>query len=1309
MRRGWSFLILISYVCLLCAGVCPAGADAAEDTSADAMLSENPSMFAEDLVLQLDEQNRDEKGASYGLSHQDDGTYNAILQEIDFAGYDTTQDHIEIRVPDLVVKDGIEYRVTGVGPLKNDRDRKFKIKFYLGQYAEQYAGWEGNPLTCGQVSFFVHPQNKCFTVEQGSLFDERKEALIAFYDGIYSNGGVYAVPQTVKKIGSHAFYGTKLEEVVLGDQVTEILYRAFGQARIRRINLNQVQSVGMYAFEQCGFLEEIILPQEGVLLGNSCFQQCNSLRYVYLPANTELGSECFLSCERLETVIMDDGCKFVNEGTAAASFFGCRSLKVFILPDTLEVFCWSTVGRCNLLKKLYIPSQLKEIRKGFRDSQSYEHAVTIYSADAEGPGKAHAQEHDNITFQSLEGHVHAWQKVTFFSMDHWGVVGNYCAECGCGGEIEKVTWKGEEDKKELPPLLETGTGTCPACSDLDDENKDEFGICYELDQIRRTAGITGVSPPPFHDGYWYPPSKVKKEGIEYTVERVGNDAFYGQRGLVLPDTVKELKIREDPLSDGLDLLVIGAGVKTIQSYAGLRSVGRIMVSGDNACFYSEDNVLYNKDRTEQICVGRYGVDGGAVFYVPHSVKTIGPLMRFEGFLRKVQIYNEGEVYIDNSAFFGEDVEIEYLEWQEPLDENNTDPDGRTYLLNENTRTASLAPADLSVYEGGKLTAPYKVQKNGVIYVVDGISLGQVEVLNTDKVILEIGKHISRIDFGTRETSKVYCEVDWENPCFRQVSGTLVSASRDTLYHFYEEEPGGTYQLPTQVEKIAAGAFRGAGLSAVKGGEQLTGIGDEAFAGCCYLESIKLGKAGLEIGDRVFSDCVRLKNMYLPKEATIGAAAFQNCGALQRVIMDQETGWGVSGNSGMAECTECYDYQDLEGHDLKDVTFFCFEDWGVKGKYCRDCCCGTEYEVVSFEKEEDRNRMPERLLFAGEIPEVTAEPPREPGEEATAPPEVSTTEPTREPGEEATRTPERPTSRPSREPGGEATAPPEVSTAEPPREPGGEATGIPEAPASYPTQRPTKPSGAPAPQPTGTPGEILTETAEPPTQEPAQSPAEFPEASVSPKWPGGVEEGDENSLLLQYTEKLGVTGFRVSSTKEKTAKLNWNRNVYAKCYKIYRATSKTGNYKLVKMVNQFRVSYVDEGVKARKKYFYKITALGAWGDKLVEGGENKICSFYTAGICTPKISVKKGRLNQIRYIAIMLEYYEGKNVEIYISQKNQKFRKLKLVSNRIARYKGKFKLKYMVKNQKIRFKVRTYWKIGKKRIYSKFSKVAGVRV
>ncbi|MCM1244420.1 MAG: leucine-rich repeat protein [Roseburia sp.] len=220
------------------------------------------------------------------------------------------------------------------------------------------------------------------------------------------------------------------------------------------------------------------------------------------------------------------------------------------------------------------------------------------------------------------------------------------------------------------------------------------------------------------------------------------------------------------------------------------------------------------------------------------------------------------------------------------------------------------------------------------------------------------------------------------------------------------------------------------------------------------------------------------------------------------------------------------------------------------------------------------------------------------------------------------------------------------------------------------------------------------------------------SAVVPASATGAESGSDGSDAKSdtYRQELAVAGFKSSLTSEGYVKLVWKRNVRAKCYRIYRASSKNGEYKLLRMVSKARLTYIDKTVRKNKKYFYKITTLGVFDNKVIEGEASRTSLTCISGLRIPEISVKKGKIGEVHYITVTFKKYAGKNADIYISiGKRKKFKKLKLVSSKIARYKGKFKIRCMVKKQEIWVKVRTYGKTGTKKVYSGFSQVVRVKM
>ena len=81
------------------------------------------------------------------------------------------------------------------------------------------------------------------------------------------------------------------------------------------------------------------------------------------------------------------------------------------------------------------------------------------------------------------------------------------------------------------------------------------------------------------------------------------------------------------------------------------------------------------------------------------------------------------------------------------------------------------------------------------------------------------------------------------------------------------------------------AFAPAGLTTYNIPNNVTSIGDNAFSGCSYLESIFILNNVTEIGDYAFSWCSRLTNLTIPNSVTkIGDGAFYECHHLKDNII-----------------------------------------------------------------------------------------------------------------------------------------------------------------------------------------------------------------------------------------------------------------------------------------------------------------------------------------------------------------------------------------------------------------------------------------
>lgn len=104
-------------------------------------------------------------------------------------------------------------------------------------------------------------------------------------------------------IGEEAFrYCKNLEEVVLGNGVTEISYMAFADCdRLSRVNLSNVQTLGDGAFSQTGLSNADLSSATDI--GTYVFVSCDSLTSVRLNENgCSIGEGAFAYCTALTTV-----------------------------------------------------------------------------------------------------------------------------------------------------------------------------------------------------------------------------------------------------------------------------------------------------------------------------------------------------------------------------------------------------------------------------------------------------------------------------------------------------------------------------------------------------------------------------------------------------------------------------------------------------------------------------------------------------------------------------------------------------------------------------------------------------------------------------------------------------------------------------------------------------------------------------------------------------------------------------------------------------------------------------------------------
>ena len=215
---------------------------------------------------------------------------------------------------------------------------------------------------------------------------------------------------------------------------------------------------------------------------------------------------------------------------------------------------------------------------------------------------------------------------------------------------------------------------------------------------------------------------------------------------------------------------------------------------------------------------------------------------------------------------------------------------------------------LAVYPRGKTTQHYTVPKG--IKTVEhyaisdnshllSIDFNEVTTLKSSavynaKVIttITIPKNIKKYNLASQEGMAEGCFESCPNvtsynvggnPNFVSLDGVLYSTDESTLYFYPANRAGNTYNISTNVTKIADRAFQNAkNITQVYIPAAVLSIGSETFRGMENLTKVTFDPNSKvnSIQALAFRGCGKLKEVTLPKELGYLAAVFYECGALE---------------------------------------------------------------------------------------------------------------------------------------------------------------------------------------------------------------------------------------------------------------------------------------------------------------------------------------------------------------------------------------------------------------------------------------------
>lgn len=155
-------------------------------------------------------------------------------------------------------------------------------------------------------------------------------------------------------------------ENIAGRTVSKITYAFSECSFIKNIVIpNGVTEIGSYTFRECTSLHSIKIPDSVKIIGYYTFENCVSLSEITLPKQLkEIGTAVFKNCSSLKKVVIPDTVTTIREG----AFEECTNLSDIIIPDTVNVIesaaFWNTKWLNNKPDGLIIINDILYSYKG---------------------------------------------------------------------------------------------------------------------------------------------------------------------------------------------------------------------------------------------------------------------------------------------------------------------------------------------------------------------------------------------------------------------------------------------------------------------------------------------------------------------------------------------------------------------------------------------------------------------------------------------------------------------------------------------------------------------------------------------------------------------------------------------------------------------------------------------------------------------------------------------------------------------------------------------------------------------------------
>ena len=713
----------------------------------------------------------------------------------------------------------------------------------------------------------VSPENEVYYLNpvDGVLYN--KEVTKILYYPLNKKGN-FTLPETVTEISANVFTGRDFVTFTVGKNVEFIGENAFGKClSLKEVVFEEGREkdlvIDKLAFNNCSALEKVHLPEKTVSVGDKVFYYCSVLNDVVLPSTlATMGSQVFYYCNDLKSITLPAGL------TQAGSYVGAGS--------QFDIFYY-----CYNLEEVNVASE-------------------------------------NTAFASVDGIV--------YEKDENGVMKTLCfSPFGKAGEVvipntvnyiateafyynQNVTKISFEDGKSAVNA-EGVEGTLELGDNI-------FYLCNSLEEIS-LPNITTVPSSIFQNCY-----SLKTFEVPYTVASIGNEAFYGCKGLqtvtfeATPEGVEEVPLTIDSASgswyspfaySGIESIILPERTVEIGNYAfayceSLKTTNipsKITTISKYLYYYCSSLATVDISENAKITeIGMYAFaySGITSLAVTDDLTTMGTYVFYRSKLQsftwpknittipnytfaecaELTSFNFGEsavVAIADHAFHG-CTALTSFTFPETLKSLGSFAFAycekiSSFDFGSNSKVATIGDSCFSSTGITEFAFPVVHDDEGKI--IPFATLGSSLLSGCDKLetvtISESVESVSGVFTGALFKNLIISENNHE---FSVEEGkpVLYNSDKTALRYVYGNTLSGEYTVPSTVLSIS----------------------DYAFEGQTNVTKVNIPSSVVDFGEGVFAHCTALTSVVFANDSnltTMGKYAFQGCTSLTSVTLPQD--------------------------------------------------------------------------------------------------------------------------------------------------------------------------------------------------------------------------------------------------------------------------------------------------------------------------------------------------------------------------------------------------------------------------------------